>query len=346
MVTMAEVAARAGVSISTVSHVLNGTRPVSPALTARVAAAVEESGYSLNAVARSLATSTSKLIGIVMSATSNPFFAQVFSAMEDTARRHGFTVVLSDSHDDVHLEARQVRVMLDQQVSGIILAPATSEPSPALELLAQRRTPATLVDRFADARFDQVGAEGVEATASLVTHLAELGHERIGFVRGRAGFSTTADRLAGYRLGLQRAGLRYDHRLVRTGKSHAEPAYAATTQLLRPPDRPTALVSGNNDMTIGVLRALRDGSWRVPRDVAVVGYDDLAHGDLIHPGLTAIAQPVEELGRTAVELLIDRIRHPGAPTQKRQVAARFVHRQSCGCSVAFRPPRTGLATGA
>lgn len=332
MVTMAEVAARAGVSTSTVSHVLNKTRPVSEVLASRVHAAILDSGYSPNALARSLATSSTKLVGIVMSATTNPFFATAFSAMEGAARLQGFSVVLSDSHDDPLLESEQVRVMLDHQVSGLILAPAGGQVSAALlDRLHERSVPVALVDRFADARFDSVGAENVESTAMLVTHLAEAGHRRIGLLAGRPGLSTTSERCNGYRLGLRRAGLRYDPKLVRSGGSRWEPAQAATKLLLAEGDPPTALVSANNDMTLGALRALRDAALGVPEDIAVVGYDDLAHGDLIQPGLTVAAQPIREIGRCALEMLLERMKDWTSPVRHRRIEASFVHRSSCGC---------------
>jgi LacI family transcriptional regulator len=352
VVTMADVAARAGVSVSTVSHVLNDTRPVSEALAGRVRRAVEATGYSPNAVARSLATSRTRLLGMVLSATSDPFFGRVFSTMEGTARQHGYSVLLSDnSHGDLELGARQVRLMLDQQISGLVLAPMGTRSGAVLDTVLRRGVPAVLVDRFVDDRFDQVGAENLEATAGLVTHLAELGHRRIAFVAGRGGLSTTTERLAGYRAGLERNGLAHERRLVRVGGSRADPAQAATRALLEGDRPPTAVISGNNEMSIGVFRALRAAGLRIPGDVAVVGYDDVAHGDLVDPPLTALAQPVGDIGRVAVELLIARIEDPCRPTEQRRMAPTLVHRRSCGCPAGLRaappswlPPRRAKPT--
>ncbi len=337
MVTMADVAARAGVSVSTVSHVLNETRPVSEVLVARVREAVEATGYSMNAVARSLATSRTRLIGMVVSATSDIFFGRLITTMEEAARRHGYSVLISDTQDDAQLEVAQVRLMLDQQVSGLILSPVNSRPGPALDLAWRRRVPTALVDRFADDRFDQVGAENVDATAGLVDHVAALGHQRIGFIAGRSGPTTTDERLDGYRLGLERNGLRVDRRLVRAGGSRADRARAATRRLFELRQPPTALVSGNDEMTVGVLRALRELGRRVPDDVAVVSYDDTAHGDLLEPPLTALAQPIPAIGRAAVEMLVARMKDPTLPPQHRRMAPVLVHRRSCGCPAEARP---------
>jgi LacI family transcriptional regulator len=343
---MADVAARAGVSISTVSHVLNQTRPVSEELTGKVRQAIDDSGYSPNAVARSLATSSTKLIGVVMSAASNPFFGPLFSAVEETARRHGYNLLLTDSHDNVKLEERQIRVMLDHQIAGMILAPADTESSPALDMLQSRNLPVTLVDRFADDRFDQVGTENVAATTELVTHLAALGHQRIGFLKGRGGLSTTTERFAGYQAGLEAAGLRFDRSLVRNGRSLSPPAREATRALLSLPEPPTALVSGNNEMTLGMLRALRDVGLHIPDDIAVVGYDDVEWADLVQPGLTVTAQQIDVIGHTAVDLLLARMKKPGAPPRYRYIDASFVHRASCGCPEGASPITPPLSVSA
>lgn len=332
VVKMADVAAAAGVSVTTVSHVLNNTRPVSEELRRRVHDAVAASGYTTNSVARALATRNTMLIGVVMSFLSNPFFAPLVSSIEKTARRHGYTLLLTDNHENAADEATQVKIMIDRRVDGVILAPASSKPEQLLDLLSERGMPAVLVDRFADNRFDEVGVENTEPTADLVTHFAERGHTRIGFVSGRVGLSTTVERLAGYRLGLERAGLPFDRRLVRSGASRVEPATAAVHALLAVPDPPTAVIPANNAMTIGVLRGLRDRGVRVPRDMCVAAFDDIAWADLMSPSLTAMEQPIPEMGNLAAKLLINRIGGYTGPPEQRMLPPTFQHRESCGCA--------------
>jgi LacI family transcriptional regulator len=314
-----------------VSHVLNNTRPVSPELRERVHRAVAESGYTTNSVARALATRNTMLIGVVMSFLSNPFFAPLVSSIEKTARRHGYTLLLTDNHENPADEATQVQIMLDRRVDGVVLAPASTHPERILDLLAGRGVPAVLVDRFADNRFDEVGVENIESTASLVRHLVEHGHTRIGFISGKAGLSTTTERLAGYRLGLENAGLPYDRRLVRSGSSRTEPAREAVKAMLATPNPPTAIIPANNAMTVGVLRELREHGLRVPDDIAVAAFDDFAWADLMNPGLTAIAQPIPEMGHVAAQLLIKRIAGYDGPPQQRVLPPTFQPRESCGC---------------
>jgi LacI family transcriptional regulator len=328
---MADVAAAAGVSMTTVSHVLNGTRPVSAELRRKVLSAVEATGYSPNIVARSLATQNTKLIGVSMSFLSNPFFGPLVASIEERARREGFTLLLTDSHEDAQQELLQLKIMLDRRVDGVILAPASARAEEGLNLLAKNGVPAVLIDRFADARFDEIGVENVEATASLVAHLVERGHSRIGFVSGLSGLSTTAERLEGYRLGLKRAGLRFERRLVHSGASGIEPARDAVKALMREPKPPTAVLPANNAMTVGVLRGLRDLGVRVPDDVAIAAFDDIAWADLMSPALTAMAQPITDMGDKAVQRLLRRIAgYTGAP-RRIVLPAQFQHRQSCGC---------------
>jgi LacI family transcriptional regulator len=334
-VTMAEVAAHAVVSVSTVSHVVNGTRPVSDALRARVLEAIRQSGYSPNTVARSLATSDTHLIGIVMSALTNRFFVPVVAAIDRAGRRHGYSSVLADSRDRVDDEAEAVNILLSRRVDGIVLAPTAGDREVVLEKLAAQEVPTVLIDRFVDDRFDQVGAENTEATASLVQHLVALGHSRIAFVSGMRNLSTSRERVAGYWLGLERAGLCFQRDLVCSGRSATASAERGVISLLARRDPPTAIVSGDADMTIGVLRALQRNGMRVPEDIALVAYDDLEFGDVLQPRMTVIAQPVSEIAGKAVSLLISRItgKDKTRDPQRIQIAATFIHRESCGCGL-------------
>lgn len=332
MVKMADVALSAGVSITTVSHVLNDTRPVSDELRQRVFKAVNETGYTPNSVARALVTQSTMLIGVVMSFLSNPFFAPLVTQIDRTARRRGYTLLLTENHENATDEVTQVKVMLDRRVDGIIIAPAARHLEQIISQLASSGVPTVLVDRLADGEFDEVGADNVQPTAHLVEHLAGHGHTRIGFISGRPGLSTTAERLAGYRLGLEQSGLVYDRRLVRAGASEIGPARRAVKALMSGPHPPTALVSANNAMTVGMLRGLRDLGLRVPDDVAVGAFDDFEWADLMAPRLTTVAQPIPAIGTMATRLLLRRIDGYTGPTERHALSSTFHRRESCGCT--------------
>ncbi|MEU5364453.1 LacI family DNA-binding transcriptional regulator [Streptomyces sp. NPDC005925] len=336
MATMTDVARSAGVSVATVSHVLNGTRPVLPHTRQAVLDAVEELGYTPNGPARSLVTSRTRSIGLAVSAISNPYFTEILQGVEAGALEHGYGLLVADPHDDPEHERKAVRLLHERRVDGMIVAPSAA-PGALVDHLRRHAVPTVFLDRVLDSPadggpdFDQVSAESAEPTARLVTHLAGLGHRRIGLVAGRPGLSTTRERIAGYRRGLATAGLPYDERLLTDGDSESAGAERATAALLSLRTRPTALVTANNAMTFGALRALRGAGLSVPHDIALCCFDDFAWADLFQPRLTAVAQPSREIGAHAVRLLLDRLAEPGRPARRIRLPCTFVHRTSCGC---------------
>lgn len=337
--TMADVARLAGVSVATVSHVLNGTRPVRPRTRDLVLAAVRRANYTPNTVARSLATARTTTIGLALSAISNPYFGDLLRSVEDSAATAGYTLLLADPREEPDYELTVVRRLQHRRVDGLILAPS-ARPEEALRFLAAHQVPTVLVDRLIDAPLDQVGSENVGPVADLVAHLAERGHRRIALVAGHPGLATTLERLDGYRLGLRRAGLPDEPDLVVQGYSETEASRLAVHRLLELAQRPTAIIAGNNSMTIGTMTALREAGVPVPGGMALASFDDFPWASLFSPGLTAVAQPFVEMGRRAVELLLRRMAEPSAPASTLRLPPTFVHRESCGCATnGFAPPR-------
>ncbi|MER6029144.1 LacI family DNA-binding transcriptional regulator [Streptomyces sp. NPDC001851] len=351
MPTMADVARSAGVSVATVSHVLNGTRPVLPHTRQAVLDAIDALGYTPNTLARSLVTSRTSSIGLAVSAISNPYFTEILQGVEAAALEAGYSLLIADPHDDPGHERKVVQLLHERRVDGMIVAPS-AHPHDLVGYLRRHAVPTVFLDRTIDADmldgtmvgggagtapgehapwYDQVCTESAEPTARLVTHLAGLGHRRIGLVAGLPGLSTTRERVSGYRDGLTAAGLAHDERLLVSGNSESAGAEQATAALLALPDPPTALVTANNAMTIGALRALRRRGLSVPGDMALCCFDDFAWADLFSPRLTAVAQPSRELGAQAVRVLLDRLDGPRRPTRTVRLPCAFIHRTSCGC---------------
>ncbi|GAA1710477.1 LacI family DNA-binding transcriptional regulator [Fodinicola feengrottensis] len=328
---MAEVARLAGVSIATVSHVLNGTRVVREQTREAVLAAIGESGYTHNTVARSLVTQSTRSIGVVVSAISNPSLVEVLQGIEAALVRAGYTLLLADSHDEPADELAVVQTLHQRRVDGLIVAPST-DPVRTIGYLADRAVPAVFVDRMVDDRFDQVGPDNAEPVAALVDHLASNGHRRIAFVRGRPGLSTTIERDHGYRLGMSRRGLPITDELVVDGDSEQHAGCKAMHALLDLPERPTAVVVGNNSMTIGAVRAIREAGLTVPDDIALVAFDDFPWAEDFSPRLTVMAQPTREIGTCAVQLLMDRLADPTRSPRTERLSPSLVHRDSCGCT--------------
>lgn len=331
MVKMEDVARLAKVSTSTVSHVLNGTRQVSAQTVAAVEQAVQALGYIPNTLARSLARSRTNTIGVAISALSNHYFSETVHAIETECARHGIMMLFVDTHDDPEQELRVVKALHHRRVDGILLAPSMDTQQLALSYLQNNAIPAVLVDRLAAQGFSQVGVENRESTRALIAHLIGHGHQRIGMVAGAAGLSTTEERIDGYRAALADAGLPWDDALLVDGESRSESARIATHRLLLLKQPPTAIMAGNNLMTIGAMHALREANLGVPEQMALVGFDDFDWADFFLPRLSVIAQPVKELGVQAVTLLLNCIDNPEGPRQTVRLAPTLRIRHSCGC---------------
>ncbi|CAN7684895.1 LacI family DNA-binding transcriptional regulator [Mesorhizobium sp. LjNodule214] len=327
--TISDVARRAGVSTSTVSHVINGTRLVSPEKTALVNEAITATGYQPNALARSLARKVSNYVGIAISAITNPYFSDIICAIENECARLGLLVFLADTRDEPGHELAVVQALQERRVDGIILAPCGDPESTTVRYLERSGIPTVLVDRYTASAFDHVGVENKQAVASLVSHMAEFGHRRIGMIGGHAGFSTTTERIEGYRLGLKRHGIAFDPALVQPSNQTFEAAQSSTAALLELANRPTGIITGNNQTTIGAVAAIRNAGLRIPQDISLAGFDDFEWANYFDPRLTLVAQPCDEIGRRAAQMLVERI--GGLHTAPRSVRLKstLVTRNSC-----------------
>lgn len=328
MVTMSDVARVAGVSATTVSHVINKTRKIEPETERAVLAAIEETGYLNDRVARSLRTGKTMTIGLAISAISNPYFADVVHAIERTVSANGHSLLLADTHDVPAHELRAVTDLLAHRPDGILIAPS-SDPQTALDRIASRRIPTVLIDRvhseIGNWPFDAIGVENLEPTAQLVEHLIDQGHRRIAMVAGKEGLQTTVERVQGFHEGMRRRGLDTTDADVAYG---ADDAGNAVDALLALPDPPTALVMGNNQTTIDSLRRLAERGVRVPDDLALACFDDFPWADLFHPRLTAMRQPVDQLGSQAVTMLFERMASPELPSRQVRLQPELIVRDS------------------
>ncbi|CAN5423138.1 LacI family DNA-binding transcriptional regulator [soil metagenome] len=330
---MSDIARVAGVSISTVSHVINQTRPVAAATENAVHAAMAQLGYVSSRQVRAQRLAGSHTIGVALSSITNPYFGEVVGALERSATAAGYTILLADTHDQAGGEFRAVSDLATRRVDAILLAPSP-DPAPSLRVAQDNGVPVILIDREGPEEFDQVVVSSAEPTARLVDHLAEIGHVDIGMILPLRGLSTTEQRLEGYRTGLERNGLTYRDELVISGEGTLEPARVAIGELLEAPRKPTAVVVGNNHMTIGVMAGLRDRGLSVPEDIAVVAFDDFPWAEFFQPRLTVIAQPTQVIASEALRMTLARIAVPGRPAEKLVLQPTLVHRESCGCTAA------------
>lgn len=329
-VRLADVAAASGVSITTVSHVVNGTRFVAPDTRARVERALSDLKYVSPVTSRPEAGAST--IGLAITGSSNPYFGELIQGVESELSRSGRALLLCDSHDDPGREAQAVSTLLAHNVDAIIMAPSTRWKTDTLPLLRRHATPFVLVDRLSEARCDQVGVENELASAKLVEHLLDHGHTRVGMIAGLGGLSTTVERVDGFRRAHAASGVPLDEALVVSGHSTTSGGRSAVHQLMNSANPPTAIFSANNAMTIGALLAFRELGRTVPDDLALVVFDDFDWAGAVTPALTAVAQPFHAVGAYAVHLLARRLADPTAPRKVVRLPAEIHHRESCGCS--------------
>jgi LacI family transcriptional regulator len=333
VITMADVASRAGVSVTTVSHVINRTRHVAPDTITIVMHAIAETGYRHNLIARGLATSTTMTVGLAMDIVTNPYFGELAHCLENRFRQAGFSLVLANTNDDPGQALDVIEDLRSRRVSGIIAVPVEGNPdlNVALRDLADSEFPLVFLDRRSDLDVDQVYSNGESGTFDLIEHLARKGHRRVGFVRGAPESTSGEDRLAGYVRAVNELGLDSDIALVINGQSDERIAQLAVHSHLKSADRSTALVVSNNQMAIGALRAIHELGLSIPQDLAIVSFDDFQGADLLTPGLTVVKQDVDKLASSAVRLLLRRIKGNHRLATTVVVPTVFLHRGSCGC---------------
>ncbi|WP_397535413.1 LacI family DNA-binding transcriptional regulator [Roseateles sp.] len=328
MSTIKDVAALAGVSFTTVSHVLNETRPVSADARRRVLAAVEEIGYLPSAVARSLRKSETKIIGVLVPNVNNPFFAELVVGVEECCRLAGYSVFLCNSDNDPRRQQQYMRTLLEKRVDGLLLSSA-GDAAALARIFKLATVPAVTVDRLVPgARADRVSVNNLDGASKAVRHLVGLGHRKIGCISGPAEFEVTQERVEGWRRAQEEAGFNADEQLLIESDFSSSGGYEAARQLLSTHPDMTALFASNDLMALGALRAAAEIGIKVPQQLSIVGFDDIELSSYVFPGMTTVGCSIRELGREAGRVLIDRIENPGAPLKDVQLTPRLVLRES------------------
>lgn len=306
MATIRDVAKKAGVSISTVSLALNESGPVSVETKQRVWAAAEAVGYAPNALAQSLKSGRSRLIGMVVGDMANPFFGSLLRAVERIAKARDHMVIVSDTNADVDSERAILEHLKRLRVAGIIISPMGHGPE-YLDQLRSIDIPMVALDqRIEGLDCDFVASDNALASAMLTEHLIRMGHRRISHISGTPGLWTTEMRIKGFRDTMASAGVEVDESLQAVGDYRGQRAYEQTMRLLTRPDRPTAIVAANNVMALGALQAIFDLGFRCPENISLTSIDDVPWSNVIRPKLTMVVQPIEELADTACRWLLER----------------------------------------
>lgn len=326
-----DVARRAEVSPATVSRVLNDDPKVGEQYRRRVMTAVAELDYRPNRLARNLRKQRSATVGVVVSDIENPHFSETVRAVEDLAYGRGYRVLVCNTDESPEKQREYLGQLIDERVLGVILSPSDPD-GPEITEMIDAGIPVVAYDReVSDPRADVVIADNVRAAWAATQLLIDAGHQNIAYVGGRREVETGAERLDGFELTMRAAGLA-PHSV--DGAFKVDRARAAVGALLAEADRPTALVVGNNLMTIGVLGAIRDHQIRVPDDIALVAIDDPFWAEFVAPPLTTVAQPIRRMAADAMELLLDRV--AGTRTEPRRIVHDFELRRRVSCGTESR----------
>jgi DNA-binding LacI/PurR family transcriptional regulator len=338
-----DVADHAGVSTATISRVLSGKGYVSPPLRERVLAAVAELNYVPNGIARSMTQRRTRVLGLIVSDITNPFFTAVARAVEDTAQEAGYTLVLCNSDERLVKERAYLAVLRENRVDGIILAATTTETA-HVEPLIGAGIQLVLIDRgVPDLSVPSVQVDNFGGMYEATNYLLALGHHRIALIAGGMAISTAQERQEGFEAALQDAGIDFtgagEARIVDGGLS-IQGGHDAALQLWDHPDRPTAIVAWSNVTTTGLLLALHERGVHVPDDVSIIGFDDLPQFVFLDHSITVVEQPTYEMGRQAcqflVRLLDEEVPVPAGDARVR-LPARLVVRDSCRPLLASNP---------
>lgn len=326
-ITHKDVAARAGVSVATVSYVLNdGPRPVSPETRARVQAVIDELGYYPNEIARSLRLKQSSTVGLLIPNVTNPFYAEVARSLESYCHEAGFLVMLCNSGGQEDREVKYIQALRAKQVEGLVVLPY-SDPAALLRPVMQTRIPTVLLEHELRG-VSCIAIEEYEGGRLATEHLLDLGHRRIALLRQTETSALSRQRIDGYRAALEQAGVPYDASLVVECDGTQADGDRITRELLQRTQPPTAVFAHNDLVAQGVCHAVRTEGLSVPQDISVVGYDDISSSAYLNPPLTTVRFPKAEMGRLAGELIVGLLKRPHSSARKVILPTELIVRRS------------------
>ncbi|MFD1802803.1 HTH-type transcriptional repressor PurR [Mixta tenebrionis] len=330
MATIKDVAKRAGVSTTTVSHVINKTRFVAEETREAVWAAIKELHYSPSAVARSLKVNHTKSIGLLATSSEAPYFAEIIETIETRCFAQGYTLILGNAHNDLQKQQAYLSMMAQKRVDGLLVM-CSEYPEALLKMLEENRNIPMVVMDWGESRgdfTDTVLDNAFEGGYIAGRYLIERGHRDIGVIPGQMERNTGGGRLAGFMKALNEAAISVRDEWIVQGDFEPESGYRAMQQILAQKQRPTAVFCGGDIMAMGAICAADEMGLRVPQDISVIGYDNVRNARYFTPALTTVHQPKEQLGEAAFDMLLDRIVNKREVSHTIEVHPTLIERRS------------------
>jgi len=327
---MKEVAKQAGVALSSVSRVINGHPDVSDEMRHRVLEAVQALGYEPNLVASSLRRGSTTTVGFIVADISNPLFAEFSKGAASTLDQAGYSMVLANSESNPERDEQMARLFRWRRVDGVIMSLTDQERKETVEELLRLEVPIVLFDREVPGlpRASMVTADHAGGMRKATDHLLDLGHRRIALITGQRRLRPTQERLKGFTEAFKARKLSHPKDLLRLGSFDASFGAAVIAELLEQESPPTAIISGSNQLLVGVLRALRRSGLRVGRDIALISCDDVPLAELHDPPITIVYRDTVRMGELAAEMLLELIRDESAHPRVATVPTELIVRQS------------------
>ncbi|MFW6377715.1 MAG: LacI family DNA-binding transcriptional regulator [bacterium] len=327
MATIRDVAEKAGVSIATVSRVLNNQATVRPATRAKVEAVIKELNYQPNYLGRNLRRAETKLILVVLQNISNPFYAKVVKGIEDVGHKNNYNIMICNTDSDTDRERDYLELLLNKLVDGVILM----EPEIEAEELTQisKDFPVVQCCEYKEgSNISHISIDNIAAGYTAVSHLLKLGHQRIAMISGYNRLLSAIQREKGYRQALLDSGIEFDPDLIKYSSYGFTGGLRSAKEILQMDDRPTAIFTISDITAIGAIKAIKQEGLRVPEDIAVVGFDNTGIAAMYDPPLTTVAQPRYDLGKISMEILLDLINNKNIVNKEIYLEHELIIRES------------------
>jgi LacI family transcriptional regulator len=324
-----DIARIAGVSVSTVSLVLNEKAGVKDETRIKVLSIAEKLDYVPSSIARSLVTKKTKSIGVIVPDISEVFYGALARIIQDSLSEEGYSMILCNSDNKSAKESMYLGFLKEKGVDGIIMVPGTNKNADKIKTMNTR---IVFVDRYMKGiDINYVGIDNEKAGFEITEHLIKLGHKRIGCIAGPRGATSCEERIDGYKKALEQHGMEFHKFLIRHCDLTVEGGFSATEELLSQRNMPTAIFVMGDTCAIGVFNALAQENLRIPEDISIVGFDDMKFSSFLMVPLTTVSQPMEDLGKTAVQLLFDELKSNGKHVPRNIILnTKLIIRKSCG----------------